>query len=83
MFINISNNLPKTAYVKMIDAWLIFNLLKPFVDIIIQTYMETLRTDDKSREINHHGQPLAVGEAKVIPVLQSDAIKIPSQNQLK
>ena len=31
----------------MIDYWLIFNLLKPFVDIILQTYIETLREDHK------------------------------------
>ncbi len=82
MFINISNNLPKTAYVKMIDAWLIFNLMKPFVDIIIQTYMETLRTEHE-REINHHGEIRAVGETKVDPVMQSGSVKIPSQTQLK
>ena len=60
MFISISNNLPKTAYVKMIDVWLLFNLLKPFVDIIVQTYIETLRTDKEEREINHHGKTIKV-----------------------
>ena len=38
-----STNLPPTAYVKMIDCWLIFSLLKPFVDIIVQTYIHTMR----------------------------------------
>ena len=36
--------MPTTAYVKMIDLWLIFILLKPFVDIILQTYIETMQT---------------------------------------
>ena len=62
MFINVSNNLPKTAYLKMIDAWLLFNLVKPFVDIIMQTYIETLRDEDKGREVNHHGKTVKVGE---------------------
>ena len=31
----------------MIDAWLLFSLFKPFVDIIVQTYIETLRTGQK------------------------------------
>ena len=57
MFISVSNNLPKTAHIKMIDIWLIFNLLKPFVDIMIQTYIESLRVAD---EINHHGTALNV-----------------------
>ena len=57
MFISVSQNLPKTAYIKMIDFWLIFNLLKPFVDIIIQTYIESLRN---AEEINHHGTAISV-----------------------
>ena len=57
MFISVSQNLPKTAYIEMIDSWLIFNLLKPFVDIIIQTYIESLRV---AEEINHHGTAISV-----------------------
>ena len=54
MFINVSNNRPKTAYIKMIDIWLLFNLIKPFNDILVHTYMDYLKNDDE-REINHHG----------------------------
>ena len=61
MFINVSNNLPKTAYIKMIDIWLLFNLTKPFVDILVTTYIDSLKTDE-SREINHHGETRRVGE---------------------
>ena len=35
LFISISDALPRTAYVKMIDLWLIFNLLVPFIEIIL------------------------------------------------
>ena len=60
MFINVSNNLPKTAYIKMIDIWLLFNLIKPFNDILVTTYMDSLKVDDE-REINHHGVARTVG----------------------
>ena len=60
MFINVSNNLPKTAYIKMIDIWLLFNLIKPFNDILVTTYMDSLKVDDE-REINHHGVARVVG----------------------
>ena len=63
MFINVSNNLPTTAYVKMIDIWLIFNLLIPFVEVLCHTYIDYLR-DDSDREINHHGMPVEIGENK-------------------
>ena len=74
MFINVSNNLPKTSYVKMIDIWLIFNLLLPFIEVLVHTYMDSLRQEqspslveniprnDEDREINHHGRPVEVGE---------------------
>ena len=45
-----STNLPPTAYVKMVDVWLIFSLLKPFVDILVQTYRQTI-TEDSGDEI--------------------------------
>ena len=61
MFINVSNSLPKTSYMKMVDAWLLFNLLYPFIVVLIHTYMDTLRNDD-DREINHHGKTINVSE---------------------
>ena len=59
MFINVSNSLPKTSYMKMVDAWLLFNLLYPFIVVLIHTYIDTLR-DDEDREINHHGKTVNV-----------------------
>ena len=34
----------------MIDIWLIFNLAKPFVDIMVQTYVETMREHPDEKE---------------------------------
>ena len=50
MFLSINNNLPPTAYIKMIDVWLLFNLMKPFVDIIINTYIENVRGENESNK---------------------------------
>ena len=61
MFINVSNNLPTTSYMKMIDIWLLFNLILPFIVVLMHTYMDTLR-DNEEREINHHGKSVTVGE---------------------
>ena len=35
MFISVSENLPKTSYIKMVDVWLIFNLMIPFFEVKI------------------------------------------------
>ena len=33
MFISVSGDLPKTSYIKMVDIWLIFNLIVPFFEV--------------------------------------------------
>jgi len=55
MFISISSSLPVTSYVKMIDVWLLFNLMVPFVEVLLHTWKDTLR-DEEDREVNHHGR---------------------------
>ena len=73
MFISVSQNLPKTSYIKMVDIWLIFNLMIPFFEVkplqhmclditpkvILHTYIDSLR-DDETREVNQHGKPRQV-----------------------
>ena len=46
---------------KMVDAWLLFNLLYPFIVVLLRTYMDTLRNDE-DREINHHGKTITINE---------------------
>ena len=48
MFISVSNSLPKTSYIKMVDVWLLFNLIYPFSVVLLHTYMDTLRNDAES-----------------------------------
>ena len=63
LFISVSNSLPQTSYIKMVDVWLIFNLFLPFLVVLLHTYMDTLR-DEEDREINHHGQAVEVAPTK-------------------
>ena len=50
----------------MIDVWLIFSQLIPFVSVLLHTFMDNMRTDG-GREINHHGEVRKV-KANVINV---------------
>ena len=43
LFIGISNALPKTAYIKFIDIWLITNLMIPFLEVLLHTIIDILR----------------------------------------
>ena len=47
MFISIAESLPKTAYLKMMDYWLVFNLILPFIEVLLHTYMEKLTEEDE------------------------------------
>ena len=62
MFISVSQQLPKTSYIKMIDVWLIFNLFIPFIEVLLHTYKDSLR-EEEDREVNHHGSVRNVRDA--------------------
>ena len=65
---------------KMVDVWLLFNLLYPFIVVLIHTYMDTLRNDEE-REINHHGKAIQINEGgheekgSVIQVWKADIVE--------
>ena len=43
-FIGISQSLPTTSYVKIIDIWMIATMSFPFIEVFLHTYKEMLRT---------------------------------------
>merc|ERR1719153_888860 len=53
LFISVSQSLPPTAYVKMIDVWLIFAQMVPFLEVLLHSWMDMHRVSEE-REINHH-----------------------------
>ena len=55
IFIAVMDKLPSTAYIKMIDIWLIFGQLIPFARVVITTLMEQMREGQMDRLVNHHG----------------------------
>ena len=58
LFVSVMERLPSTAYIKMIDIWLVFCQLVPFTEVILLTMIEYRRSDEfeasKSQAINHH-----------------------------
>ena len=46
LFISVSNSLPKTAYIKMIETFLIFSLFMPFIEVLLHTALDILRQVD-------------------------------------
>jgi len=66
LFISVSGSLPQTAYVKMVDIWLIFAQVIPWIEVLLHTWIDVMRTDtEEGREINHHGRTVIVGGSQV------------------
>merc|ERR1719347_1394991 len=64
LFISVSSSLPLTAYVKMVDVWLIFAQVIPWIEVLLHTLTDMMRTEgEEGREINHHGKTITVGGA--------------------
>ena len=54
LYISVSNNLPSTSSIKMVEVWLLFSFLYPFVIILLQTWAQRIKysnngMDTKSR----------------------------------
>ena len=49
--------LPATSYVRMVDIWLIFGQLIPFIEVCLLTMMELF---NEPEAVNHHGHPKKV-----------------------
>ena len=45
LFIGITNSLPNTAYIKLIEVWLLGHLLVPFFQVILHTIIDFLREE--------------------------------------
>jgi hypothetical protein len=60
IFIGVMQSLPTTAYVKMVDVWLIFCQLVPFVEVVLLTAMEYYREGDGSGETPEEERPTSV-----------------------
>ena len=55
IFISKMEGLPSTAYMKMIDIWLIFCQLVPFIEVVLFTAKEYLRKEEKEDNEEPHG----------------------------
>ena len=40
LFVSVMERLPQTSYIRMVDVWLIYGQLFPFLQVVLVTYME-------------------------------------------
>ena len=60
LFISVSSSLPQTAYIKMVDVWLIFAQVVPWIYVLLHTLIDWMRPVEEGRDINHHGKSITV-----------------------
>ena len=85
VFTSMLNSLPKTSSVKMIDVWVVFNLMVPFFEIILQTLLYKLggevdgRGEDTEKERQKRKMSRKYG--KPCPIIS--IVEKPGQLQVK
>jgi Ca2+/Na+ antiporter len=72
LFQSISNTLPKTAYLKLIDYWLLFSLILPFVIFMFHMVREVNKA---KRNKNLEIRPTWIGSRTQAMVRKSDLQK--------
>ena len=43
LFVSVMEKLPQTSYIRMVDVWLIYGQLFPFLEVVLVTYVEHFR----------------------------------------
>ena len=62
LFISVSSSLPMTAYVKMVDIWLIFAQVIPWIEVLLHTLMDMMRSEgDDGHDSKDDGETINIG----------------------
>ena len=50
---------------KLVDVWLIFAQVVPWIEVLLHTLIDWMRTEEEEgREVNHHGKAITIGGCK-------------------
>ena len=60
LFVSVMEKLPQTSYIRMVDIWLIFGQLIPFVEVVLVTYEEHYRFSLEMNNTDEDIEPMNV-----------------------
>ena len=43
-FVSVCETLPRTSYIKAVDYWFLLCLAVPFIEVLLQVYLDRIRT---------------------------------------
>ena len=58
LYQGISASMPKTAYLKFMDIWLLYGLIVPFITFVVEVSLKLLSKNEESVESNQKETPL-------------------------
>jgi hypothetical protein len=66
--ISISDALPESSNVKMVEVWMLFTLVLPFLEVVLQSYVDYIyRKSHPDEEDTSRPPPAVRAEAKLQP----------------
>ena len=74
LFVSVVGKLPQTSYLRMVDIWLIYGQLLPFIQVMLITYMESCRQEKfKEKDIMHQ---TLVAAAEIEKIKQDSTVQV-------
>ena len=67
LFVSVMEKLPQTSYIRMVDVWLIYGQLFPFLEVVLVTYVEHFR-GKKSNALGKTGVEMQTQTEKIFKV---------------
>ena len=65
-FVTVSDSLPKSPKIKLVEIWLLFSLFQPFFDVLLQIYIFCqLEGSESEKEFNYNAQKSSTAWATV------------------
>jgi hypothetical protein len=74
-FVGLSDSLPKTSNIKMVDVWMLFSLVLPFVDVVLQTYSYLLSQGEDEKEEDKSGTKPGLSRIRVGAIMLAVSTK--------
>ena len=78
MYISVVASVPVTSYIKMIEIWLLFNLIIPFLDVVLACYVDYIRLIFKIKTtITIFSQSVSMTQYVVLSACLSVCLSVP------
>ena len=74
-FVGLSDSLPKTSSIKMLDVWMLFSLVLPLVDVVLQTYSYLLSQGEDEKEEDKSGTKPGLSRIRVGAIMLAVSTK--------